>query len=373
MPSSESNRLDSGGSNGGNINAGVYSQGQGQESSPSLGEAINGCQVQIGESSKWMRLVFSFLPELTWEAVTAVWPYTVPCTFQPEHWSKLARDTGCVEMGGGALCVLSRQRLFYSWIEFGQCTGIGFLPSPLCPGQLAQGSRAWQIRFGLGTYQQCPPSLEILSFTWTAVERVELFVQSMRRTAKKEEVKKCSFEHTSRAIRWGGVAGMTEMIRVAGLSHCAAKKHWARALASPWNCTGEESPGSLLPSSVGCLCKNGEVSPSEAHHYPILSRPKLPHVPSGRGEVSALIPPSTAEGTLCTITACTQRLTAFTNCQVDGAKIGFALWCQAPAQRMCIYFSKLRKLTQQIVPAWEEKVKHCDLISTKKLVRHAEK
>lgn len=72
MPSSESNRSDSGGSNGGNVNAGVYSQGQGQESSPSLGEAINGCQVQIGESSKWMRLFFSFLPELTWEAVTAV-------------------------------------------------------------------------------------------------------------------------------------------------------------------------------------------------------------------------------------------------------------------------------------------------------------
>lgn len=133
------------------------------------------------------------------------------------------------------------------------------------------------------------------------------------------------------------------------------------------------SPGSLLPSIVGWLCEDGEVHPSEAHHDPIHSRLKLPPVPCGRGEVSAVIPSSTVEGTPCTIAACTQRLLAFTNCQVDGAKIGFALWCQAPAQRMCIYFSKLHKLTQQIVPAWEEKVKHCDLISTKKLIHHAEK
>lgn len=68
MPLSEGNRSDSGGSNGGNDDAGVDSQGQGQESSPSLGEAINGCQIQIGESSKWMRPVFSFLPRLAWEA-----------------------------------------------------------------------------------------------------------------------------------------------------------------------------------------------------------------------------------------------------------------------------------------------------------------
>lgn len=39
---------------------------------------------------------------------------------------------------------------------------------------------------------------------------------------------------------------------------------------------------------------------------------------------------------------------------------------------MC--FSKLRKLTQQMVPAQDEKVKHSDLISTKKnLIHHAEK
>lgn len=56
---------------------------------------------------------------------------------------------------------------------------------------------------------------------------------------------------------------------------------------------------------------------------------------------------------------------AFHYCQVKEAKTGFALWCQDAAQRMCIYFSKLCKLTQQTVPAWEEKVKHSDLISTK--------
>lgn len=44
----------------------------------------------------------------------------------------------------------------------------------------------------------------------------------MRRTEKKEEVKKCSFEHASRATSWG-VAGMTKMTRVAGLSCGAAK------------------------------------------------------------------------------------------------------------------------------------------------------
>lgn len=44
------------------------------------------------------------------------------------------------------------------------------------------------------------------------------------------------------------------------------------------------------------------------------------------------------------------------------------------AQRMCMYFSKLRKLTQQMVPAQDEKVKHSDLISTKKpFIHHAEK
>lgn len=33
---------------------------------------------------------------------------------------------------------------------------------------------------------------------------MELFVQRMRRTEKKDEVKKCNFEHTCRAtLKWG--------------------------------------------------------------------------------------------------------------------------------------------------------------------------
>lgn len=61
---------------------------------------------------------------------------------------------------------------------------------------------------------------------------MELFVQRMRRTEKKEEVKKCSFEHTSRATPQG-VAGMTEMTRVAGWSCGAAKGQRASTLVSP--------------------------------------------------------------------------------------------------------------------------------------------
>lgn len=75
-------------------------------------------------------------------------------------------------------------------------------------------------------------------------------MQRRRRTEKKAEVKKCGFEHTSRATP-RRVAGMTAMTRVAGLSCGAAKGQRARTLASPSNCTGEMSPGSLLPSSVG--------------------------------------------------------------------------------------------------------------------------
>lgn len=52
----------------------------------------------------------------------------------------------------------------------------------------------------------------------------------------------------------------------------------------------------------------GEAGPGEAHHYPILLRLKLPHVPCGGGEVPTVIAPSIAEGTLCTTAACTQRL-----------------------------------------------------------------
>lgn len=64
--------------------------------------------------------------------VTKVWPYTEPCTFQPGHWSKLGRDTGCVEM----VCVVTL-KVFFSQIKFGQCSGIALFPSPPCPGQLA--------------------------------------------------------------------------------------------------------------------------------------------------------------------------------------------------------------------------------------------
>lgn len=63
----------------------------------------------------------------------------------------------------------------------------------------------------------------------------------------------------------------------------------------------------------------------------------------------------------------------FHYCQVEEPKTGFTLWCQDAAQRMCIYFSKLCELTHQTVPAWEEKVKHSDLISTKNLIHHAGK
>lgn len=57
-------------------------------------------------------------------------------------------------------------------------------------------------------------------------------MQRMRRTEKKAEVKKCGFEHTSRATPWR-VAGMTAMTRIAGLPRGAAKGQRARALTSP--------------------------------------------------------------------------------------------------------------------------------------------
>lgn len=51
-------------------------------------------------------------------------------------------------------------------------------------------------------------------------------MQRMRRT--EEKVEKCGFEHPSRATP-RGVAGMTEMTRVVGLSRGAAKGQRARA------------------------------------------------------------------------------------------------------------------------------------------------
>jgi len=74
--------------------------------------------------------------------------------------------------------------------------------------------------------------LKFLVLLELLLKELELFVQRMRRTEKKEEVEKCSFEHTSRTTP-RGVAGMTEMTRVPNLSHCAAKGQRARALASP--------------------------------------------------------------------------------------------------------------------------------------------
>lgn len=53
-------------------------------------------------------------------------------------------------------------------------------------------------------------------------------MQRMRRTGKKEEVNKCSFEHTSRTPPWR-VAGMTEITRAVGLSRSAEKRQRARA------------------------------------------------------------------------------------------------------------------------------------------------
>lgn len=61
---------------------------------------------------------------------------------------------------------------------------------------------------------------------------MELFVQRMRKTEEKAEVKKCGFEHSSRATPQG-VAGMTEMTMVEGLSCGSAKGQRAGALASP--------------------------------------------------------------------------------------------------------------------------------------------
>lgn len=171
--------------------------------------------------------------------------------------------------------------MIFSWIKFGQCTGIGLLPSPPCPGQLAHGSGVWQICFGLGVYQRCPPSLEILSFTWTAVERVKLFVQRMRRTGKTEAVNKCILEHTCKTPPWRA-AGMSEITRAVGLSCGADKRQKART--SPWNCTGETSQA---PSYSPAWDGSWEVSPGEAHLCPVLLRPKLPNIPCGLGEVHA--------------------------------------------------------------------------------------
>lgn len=171
----------------------------------------------------------------------------------------------------------------------------------------------------------------------------------MRRTGKKEEVNKCSFEHTCRTPPWR-VAGMTEMTRAVGLSYGADKRK--RARASPWNYTGEVSPGSLLLLQCGMAV--WEVGSGKAH-YPTLAWAKLPNVPCDLGEVHAQWR-----------AVCAPKGSQLPLLLSEGSQTGFALWCQDAAQRMCIYFSKLRELTQQIVPAQEEKVKHSDLISTKK-------
>lgn len=143
-----------------------------------------------------------------------------------------------------------------------------------------------------------------------------------------------------------------------------------------WCCQGAEGKSPCLslklhrrdepriPLTLQCrVAEDGEVRASEARHYPILPRSKLPCYPMwlGRGVCSDSSQYSREHSVLHH----SQGLPGFPNCQVDGAKIVFALWCQAPAQRMCIYFSKLCKLTQQIVAAWEEKVKHRDFMSTK--------
>lgn len=85
-------------------------------------------------------------------------------------------------------------------------------------------------------------------------------MQRMKRPEKKEEVKKSSFEYTSRATPQG-VAGMTEMTRVVGFSRGAAKEQRARTLTSPCNCTGEMSPASLLPSTWGGCARMGRWVP----------------------------------------------------------------------------------------------------------------
>lgn len=237
------------------------------------------------------------------------------------------------------VCVVSL-KAFFSWIEFGKCTGIGLLFSPPCPGQLAHGSRVWQICFGLGAYQQSPPSLEILSFTWTAFERVELFVQRMRRTGKKEEVNKCSSEHICRTPSLG-MAGMTEMTRAASLSRGADKRQ--RARASPWNCTGETSPGSPLLPSVGWLAERWVL----ARHIITLYF---------QGQSCPMSPVAWERCMHIGGQSVHPKAPSFHYCQVEETKIGFALWRQDAAQRMCIYFSKLCELTQQTVPAWEENI-----------------
>lgn len=98
---------------------------------------------------------------------------------------------------------------------------------------------------------------------------MELFVQRMRRPEKKEEVKKSSFEYTSRATPQG-VAGMTEMTRVVGLSHGAAKEQRARTLTLQLH--RRDEPSIPLTLHVGWLCKDGEAGPGVTRHYLIVSR-----------------------------------------------------------------------------------------------------
>lgn len=245
MPGSEGSRSDSEGSNGGNNNAGVYSKGQGQESSPSLRRAINCCKFKLGKGANGCICFLLFFQG--WLGRLSDWNHSIlNLTHSRQHTDQSCPGTLAVcnwEVVPYVCCHIKGFFLLNQiWaVYWCRTPSLSTLPRPA-------GSRVWQICFRLGAYQQCPPSLEILSFTWTAVERAELFVQRMRRTGKKEEVNKCSFEHTCRTPLWR-VVGMTEMTRAVGLSYVADKRK--RARASPWNCTGEMSPSSLLLPSVG--------------------------------------------------------------------------------------------------------------------------
>lgn len=112
----------------------------------------------------------------------------------------------------------------------------------------------------------------------------------MRRTGKKEEVSKCSFEHTCRPPPWR-VAGMTEMTRAVGLS-CGADKR-QRARASSWSCTGGTSPGSLLFPSMEWLSRRWVPARHIMAFYIFMAKVAQCPLWSGRGVC-------TVEGTLCT-------------------------------------------------------------------------
>lgn len=134
-------------------------------------------------------------------------------------------------------------------------------------------------------------------------------------------------------------AGMTEMTRVAGLAYGADMGQRARALSFPWNCTGENGPGSLLPSIVGWLWEDWEVDVGE-WPFEVEVAPR----PVSWGEVSA-------GNCLNTVKAYCRPSQPVPNCfclhQLPGgcSQNRPCFMVPAPAQRMCIYFSKLHKLT----------------------------